>query len=157
MSVTEDDDADLQFVRYYPNSEKQKEEGLVIARERVGSLEEELSKGCEEREAEKVEWEGYIASLTAQCDRLKKDHGDLTRVALECENRLKQGDERYQKLVESLKKPDHHPKRREVQLYNPKANRKQVIGELDTVKVVNEEKENFFEHSLECQKQLCYG
>ena len=111
VSVKEEADDDLQFERYYSKSEKQMEEGLVIAREKVGSLEEEVSKGRDKLDVQKIEWEEYISSLTAQCDGLRKEHDDLRKIALGCEGRLKESDQRYKRLVESLNKADHHPKR----------------------------------------------
>ena len=62
----------------------------------------------------------------------------MRKVALECECRLKQGDQRYQILVESLKKADHHPKRRE----------------LETVKVTIAEKEKFFNQLSALNRKL---
>ena len=95
ISIKEEVDDDLQFVKYLSKSERETEERLVFSEAMVGSLEDEVSRGRENLDALKAEREVYISSLTAKCEGLKKEHEELKKLALGCETRLEDSDQRY--------------------------------------------------------------
>ena len=154
ISIKEEVDDDLQFVKYLSKSERETEERLVFSEAMVGSLEDEVSRGCENLDALKAEREVYISSLTAKCEGLKKEQEELKKLALGCETRLEDSDQRYQKLVESLSKSGNHPRKREVRLDKAKADHKQVNGDLEIVKIVIAEKETQFKRLDALNKNL---
>ena len=114
-------DDEVQFIKFWSQGDRETEERLVVSEARVGSLEVEVSRGLEDLDALKAEGMECISSLTAKCAGLKKEHEELKRVALGCETRLEESDKRYEKLVESMRKPGNHPMKREVRLDKAKA------------------------------------
>ena len=78
----------------------------------------------------------------------------MRKLALVCEGRLKESDQRYKRLVESLDKSDPHPKKSGFKLFKAKTDCKQVNGELEIVNAAIAEKERAFKQLSTLNKRL---